>query len=61
MSLQLIERVPFVLKPTSVPDIFEYGVAQLDGRWIYTLHFYKSFVVYALMLPTQTSAAEQAC
>jgi hypothetical protein len=56
--LSMLNQIPFTVRQTNSPDIFEYAVADLPGAQVdipggrvYCLRFYKGFLVYALELP----------
>jgi len=43
--------------PPANPSVFEYGVAQLDGKHVYLHVFHGRFLVYALELSKEMAAA----
>ncbi|MGC1921156.1 MAG: hypothetical protein WA682_14760, partial [Acidobacteriaceae bacterium] len=45
-GLSIIRQIPFQLRTTSAPEIFQLAVAEIDGGRVYGLRFYKSFLVY---------------
>jgi len=45
--LSMLGSVAYSLRSTSNPDVFEYGVAEIEGGHVYALRFYKAFQVYA--------------
>jgi hypothetical protein len=45
--LSVLGSLPYSLRTTSNPDVFEYGAARIAGGHVYALRFYKAFQVYA--------------
>jgi hypothetical protein len=54
---EALKSLQFERKGTANPSVFEYGVAQLEGKHVYLHVFYGSFLVYALELSTEAAAA----
>jgi hypothetical protein len=52
-----LKSLQFERKGTANPSVFEYGVAQLQGKHVYLHVFYGSFLVYALELSKEAAAA----
>jgi hypothetical protein len=57
-TLAMLNQIPFTVRQTNSPDIFEYAVADVPGEQVgvpggrvYCLRFYKGFMVYAIELP----------
>lgn len=48
---EMLQDVRFVQGSVANPSVFEYGVAQLQGNYLYCFVFYQNFAVYALPLP----------
>jgi len=46
--LSLFFRLPFQVRQTSAPDVFQYAVAEISGGRVYSMRFYKSFRVFGL-------------
>jgi hypothetical protein len=46
--LSLFGQIPFAVRPTNSPNVFEYAVSDMTGGWVYALRFYKSFLVYGM-------------
>jgi hypothetical protein len=44
--LSLFSRMPFHARETNSPDVFQYAVADIAGGWVYSMRFYKSFLVF---------------
>jgi hypothetical protein len=44
----MLRTVQFVQKPAANSSVFQYGVAEIQGKHVYCLVFYESFMVYAL-------------
>lgn len=49
--LQMWNQIPWVIRVTSEPKIFQYVTADLQGQNLYSLRFYESFRVNAFPLP----------
>lgn len=45
--LSILINLPYSLRTTSNPDVFEYGTAEFEVGRVYLLRFYKAFQVYA--------------
>ncbi len=45
--LSIFQQIPFTVKPTNAPDVFELATGDIQGGLVYGLRFYKSFLVYA--------------
>ena len=45
--LSLFRRIPFQVQTTSSPEVFEFATAEIPGGRIYSLRFYKGFLVFA--------------
>jgi hypothetical protein len=50
--LSMLGSLPYSLRTTSNPDVFEYGAAEIAGGHVYALRFYKAFQVYAFARAT---------
>ncbi|WP_263385441.1 hypothetical protein [Granulicella arctica] len=44
--LSLFSQMPFQVRATSSPEVFEYAVADIVGGRVYSMRFYKSFLVF---------------
>jgi len=60
--LSMLNQIPFTVRDTSSPEVFEYAVADLPGERIdipggrvYCLRFYKGFFVYAIESPVDAA------
>jgi len=47
---EMLQAIPFAKKAVANPSVFEYGAAQLQGNYVYSVLFYGSFIVYAMQL-----------
>jgi len=47
---EMLQQVRFVRGSVPNPSIFEYGVAELQGNYVYCFVYYENFIVYALPL-----------
>jgi hypothetical protein len=45
-SLSLFSQIPFQLRETTVPDVFQYAAADIDGGRVYSMRFYMGFHVF---------------
>jgi hypothetical protein len=45
--LSLFRLIPFSEQVTGSPDVFQYSIGDIDGGRVYSLRFYKSFLVFA--------------
>ena len=45
-SLSVIFQMPFQMRVTGSPDVFQYAVADIDGGRVYSMRFYKAFLVF---------------
>jgi hypothetical protein len=52
-----LRSIKFDQKCTANPSVFQYGVAQMQGKHIYLHVFYEGFLVYALELTKEEAAA----
>ena len=52
--LSLFPRMPFQLRQTDSPDVFQYEVAELTGGRVYLMRFYTGFVVYGVKKESQS-------
>ena len=50
--LSMLGSLPYTLRTTSNPDVFEYGATDIAGGHVYALRFYKAFQVYAFARAT---------
>jgi hypothetical protein len=50
--LSMLGSLPYSFRTTSNPDVFEYGMAEIAGGYVYALRFYKAFHVYAFAQAT---------
>jgi len=48
---EMLRSLAFGKKKVANPQVFEYGVSQLEGHHFYCFLMYQSFLVYALPLP----------
>jgi hypothetical protein len=49
--LQLLSafgQMAYTKRPTNAPDVFEYAVAEIPGGLIYSMRFFKGFLVFAM-------------
>jgi hypothetical protein len=44
--LSLFSQMPFQMRVTGSPDVFQYAVADIDGGRVYSMRFYKAFLVF---------------
>ena len=44
--LSLFPQMPFKLRLTDSPEVFQYAVADIDGGRVYSMRFYKGFLVF---------------
>jgi hypothetical protein len=44
--ISLFSQMPFQLRATSSPDVFQYAVADIIGGRVYSMRFYKGFLVF---------------
>lgn len=54
---EALKSLQFERKGTANPSVFQYGVARLEGKYVYLHVFYESFLVYALELSKEAAAA----
>jgi len=45
--LSALSLLPYAVRPTDAPDVFEYAVAEIPGGRFYSMRFYKGFQVFA--------------
>ncbi len=55
--LEMLQQIGFEQRSVANPQVFEYGVAQIEGHSLYCFFFYQSFLVYAFPLPVGANAA----
>ncbi|MGB8888005.1 MAG: hypothetical protein WCC87_14840 [Candidatus Korobacteraceae bacterium] len=57
--MSMFGQLQYTARSTGVPMVFDYAIANLDGGSVYSFRFYKSFLVFALMLrPPADSTAD---
>lgn len=45
--LSLFRQMPFQVQTTSSPEVFQFEIAEIPGGRIYSLRFYRGFLVFA--------------
>jgi hypothetical protein len=45
--LSQLRQITFQVKTTASTDVFQYAIAKIEGGNVYSLRFYKNFLVYA--------------
>jgi hypothetical protein len=50
--LLLFRLVPWSVQETGSPRIFQFAIGDIEGGRVYSLRFYESFVIFALVKPT---------
>lgn len=49
--LTRLSQFPYTVRPTNAPDVFEYAIADIPGGRVYSMRFYKAFLVFAFVRP----------
>jgi hypothetical protein len=49
--LSMFSQIPFNVQMTDSPDVFQYAIADIPGGRVYSMRFYKNFLVFALRTP----------
>jgi hypothetical protein len=44
--LSLFRLIPFSEQATATPDVFQYAIGNIEGGRVYSLRFYRNFLVY---------------
>jgi hypothetical protein len=56
--LSLFGQMPFQVQTTSSPEVFEFAIAEIPGGRIYSLRFYKGFLVFAFRRMTDGGGSQ---
>jgi hypothetical protein len=46
--VSMFRQIPFQEKTTTSPEVFEFAVGDIEGGRVYSLRFYKGFMIFAL-------------
>jgi len=47
-SLSVFLQIPFQMRTTATPDVFQFAVAEIDEGRVYGMRFYRNFLVYGV-------------
>ena len=53
-ALSIFKLIPFHVRQTSSPDVFQYAVSDIEGGRVYSMRFYKAFLIFGFR-PADTS------
>lgn len=56
--LSLFRQIPFQVQATNSPEVFEFAIAEIPGGLVYSLRFYKGFLVFAFRRVTDGGGSQ---